>query len=211
MSDEAIREDGEDDMVFKALLLPWLIAAPGKDGLAIRRLEPSEGDLFLAHLHELDFDDFRDRFNGVVNDDWLKSYIERSLAQAIVLGAFDGDHLVAIAELHCEGAGEAGVGESAFSVASSWRRKGIGTLLITALLEAAYENGVHTVIVETGPQNVAMRELARKFGADMHSEDSMSVGRIDVEEGLRRAAERVEKLKPYRFLSVPEEWLALSA
>lgn len=197
-------------MVFKALLLPWLIAAPGKDGLAIRRLEPSEAGLFLDHLHELAFDDFRDRFNGIVSDEWLTGYIARSLEGAIVLGAFHGDHLVAVAELHCMGAAP-GVGESAFSVASSWRRKGIGTLLITALLEAAYEAGVHTVIVETGPQNVAMRELARKFGADMHLEDSMSIGRIPVAEGLRRAEEGVEKLRPYRFLSVPEEWLALSA
>lgn len=197
-------------MVFKALLLPWLIAAPGKDGLAIRRLEPSDAGLFLDHLHELEFDDFRDRFNGIVSDDWLTGYIARSLEGAIVLGAFHGAHLVAVAELHCKGAAP-GVGESAFSVASSWRRKGIGTLLITALLEAAYEAGVNTVIVETGPQNVAMRELARKFGADMHLEDSMSIGRIPVAEGLRRAEEGVEKLRPYRFLSVPEEWLALSA
>lgn len=197
-------------MVFKTLPLPWLIAAPGKEGLAIRRLEPSEAALFLDHLHELAFDDFRDRFNGVVNDSWLVGYIARSLRDAIVLGAFHGDHLVAVAELHCKGAAP-GVGESAFSVASSWRRKGIGTLLITALLEAARESGVHTVIVETGPQNVAMRELARKFGADMHLEDSMSVGRIPVTEGLLRAEKGVDKLRPYRFLSVPEEWLALSA
>lgn len=197
-------------MVFKALLLPWLIAAPGKDGLAIRRLEPSDARHFLDHLHELEFDDFRDRFNGVVSDEWLTGYIARSLEGAIVLGAFHGTHLVAVAELHCKGAAP-GVGESAFSVASSWRRKGIGTLLITALLEAADEAGVHTVIVETGPQNVAMRELARKFGADMHLKDSMSIGRIPVAEGLLRAEEGVEKLRPYRFLSVPEEWLALSA
>jgi Sortase and related acyltransferases len=198
-------------MVFKRLLLPWLIAAPGKDGLAIRRLSPADASLFLQHLHELEFDDFRDRFNGVVNDAWLRGYIDRSLAGAIVLGAFDGDHLVAVAELHRQDGERRGIAESAFSVASAWRRKGIGTLLITALLEAARENGVHTVIVETGPQNVPMRELARKFGADMHIEDNMSVGRINVTEGLRHAEKRVEKLRPYRFLSVPEEWLALSA
>lgn len=195
-------------MVFKALLLPWLIAAPGQDGLAIRRLGADDARLFLDHLHELEFDDFHDRFNGVVNDSWLRGYIARSLDQAIVLGAFHGDHLIAVAELHCEGAGEPGVGESAFSVASAWRRKGVGTLLITALLEAAKENGVHSVIVETGPQNVAMRELARRFGADMHMEDHMSVGRIKVEDGLRHAEERIARLRSYSFLSVPEEWLS---
>ncbi|WP_158285750.1 GNAT family N-acetyltransferase [Pseudohoeflea suaedae] len=198
-------------MVFKVLQLPWHVAAPSQPDLTIRRLEPRDRDTFVAHLHELTFDDFRDRFNGVVSDHWLIDYVEKSLAEAIVLGAFDGGHLVAVSELHCEGGTPDGFGESAFSVASSFRRKGIGTLLITALLEAANENDVHTVIVETGPQNVAMRELARKFGASMHYEDSMSVGQIDVAHGLETAECSIAKFKPIVFQPARVEHLKLTA
>ncbi len=198
-------------MVFRALQLPWHVATPGEPELTIRHLEPRDGDTFVAHLHELNFDDFRDRFNGVVSDHWLLSYVGRSLRDATVLGAFEDGHLIAVAELHCEGGTPDGFGESAFSVASSWRRRGIGTLLITALLEAAKENDVHTVIVETGPQNIAMRELARKFGANMHYEDCMSVGQIEVEQGLRTAERSIAKFRPIVFEPANVEHLRLTA
>lgn len=192
-------------MVFKALQLPWHVAAPGEDELTIRRLEPRDADTFIKHLHELNFDDFRDRFNGVVSDIWLDGYVRRSLQEATALGVYEGNHLIAVAELHCEGDTPDGIGESAFSVVSDWRRRGIGTLLITALLEAAKENGVHTVIVETGPHNMPMRQLARKFGANMHYEDSMSVGQIDVLEGLRTAENSIARFVPVRF-NPAEDW-----
>lgn len=198
-------------MVFRVLQLPWHVAAPGQTELTIRRLEPRDRDTFIAHLHELNFDDFRDRFNGVVSDHWLVNYVEKSLKEAIVLGAFDRGHLVAVSELHCEGGTPKGFGELAFSVASCFRRKGIGTLLITALLEAAKENDVHTVIVETGPQNIAMRELARKFGANMHYEDCMSVGQIDVASGLETAESSIAKFKPIVFQPARVEHLQLTA
>ena len=198
-------------MVFKVLQLPWHVAAPGQSDLTIRRLGPKDCDTFIAHLHELNFDDFRDRFNGVVSDHWLLNYVGKSLKEATVLGAFDGGHLIAVSELHCEGGTPKGYGESAFSVASCWRRKGIGTLLITALLEAARENDVHTVLVETGPQNIAMRELARKFGATMHYEDCMSVGQINVAEGLATAECSIAKFKPIVFEPAGVEHLRLTA
>lgn len=198
-------------MAFKALKLPWYVAAPGQSALTIRRLTPEDCDTFIRHLHELNFDDFRDRFNGVVSESWLLGYARRSLENAIVLGTFSDGRLIAVAELHCEEGTPEGYGESAFSVASDWRRRGVGTFLITALLEAAAENAVHTVIVETGPQNVGMRELARKFGADMHFQDSMSVGRIDVAQGLRTAERSISRFKPAVFAPAAEEHLLLTA
>jgi len=198
-------------MVFKTLELPWHVTSPGENELTIRRLEPRDANTFINHLHELTFDDFRDRFNGVVSDHWLDSYVRRSLKEATVLGVFEANHLVAVAELHCEGDVPDGFGESAFSVVSDLRRKGIGTLLITALLEAAKENGVHTVIVETGPDNLPMRQLARKFGAQMHYEDRLSVGQIDVLEGLRTAEVSVARFRPARFQPAEDRHLKMTA
>lgn len=154
----------------------------------LRYLGPSDAKDFCAHLHELHYEDFRDRFNGLVSDPWLDKYIARSLNEAIVIGAYIGDHLVAVAELHTGGQIVRGEGESAFSVASDWRRKGLGTILLKALLRAASENDISTIIVETGSQNHAMKGLARKFGAKMQFASDQSVGRINVADGLRLAA-----------------------
>lgn len=177
-------------MLFRFLFKPrTTLLAIGAD-VKFKRLGPSDAHLFFAHLHELNFLDFRDRFNGVVSDTWLGGYIARSLNETIVIGAFVGDHLVAVAELHTGGRIECGAGESAFSVASGWRRKGLGTLLIKALLSAATENDISTIIVETGSQNHAMKRLARKFGATMQFAGDQSVGRINVADGLRLAGRR---------------------
>ena len=92
--------------------------------VVLRYLGPSDARDFCAHLHELHYEDFRDRFNGLVSDPWLDKYIARSLNEAIVIGAYVGDHLVAVAELHTGGQIPEHVAESAFSVASDWRRKG---------------------------------------------------------------------------------------
>jgi len=173
--------------------------ALGED-IKLRHLGPADERAFRDHIHELHFEDFRDRFNGLVSDYWLDKYIARSLNEAIVIGAFADDHLVAVAELHTGGRIAPGEGESAFSVASDWRHKGLGTILLKALLRAASENDVATIIVETGAQNHAMKALARRFGARMQFAVDQSIGRINVADGLRLAA---RKLKDRNFPAPP--------
>ncbi|MGJ8569954.1 MAG: GNAT family N-acetyltransferase [Hoeflea sp.] len=162
------------------------------DDIKLRYLGPADAEAFRTHIHDLHFEDFRDRFNGLVSDYWLDKYIARSLNEAIVIGAFADDHLVAVAELHTGGGIESGQGESAFSVASDWRHKGLGTILLKVLLRAASENDVSTIIVETGAQNQAMKALARRFGAKMQFAGEQSIGRINVADGLRLAARKLE-------------------
>lgn len=154
----------------------------------LKYLGPADANAFRDHIHDLHFEDFRDRFNGLVSDSWLDTYIARSLNEAIVVGAFVDDHLVGVAELHTGGRIEPGEGESAFSVASDWRHKGLGTILVKSLLRAASENDVATILVETGAQNHAMKSLARRFGARMQFAEDQSTGRINVADGLRLAA-----------------------
>ncbi|WP_299861590.1 GNAT family N-acetyltransferase [uncultured Hoeflea sp.] len=177
-------------MLFRFLFKPREPQFALDGEIRLRRLGHSDAAIFCVHIHELHYEDFRDRFNGLVSDEWLDKYIDRSLDNAIVIGAFIGDHLVAVAELHAGGYLAEGEGESAFSVASDWRRKGLGTILLKALLKAATENDISTIIVETGPQNHAMKALARKFGAKMRFTGDQSVGRINVAEGLRLAGRR---------------------
>ena len=175
-------------MLFRFLFKPRQPELVIGSDVILRYLGPSDAGDFCAHIHELHFEDFRDRFNGLVSDSWLDKYIARSLNEAIVIGAYIGDHLVAVAELHTGGRITPGEGESAFSVSSDWRKKGLGTILVKAVLRAASENDISTIIVETGSQNHAMKSLARRFGARMQFAIDQSVGRINVADGLRLAA-----------------------
>ena len=175
-------------MLFRFLFKPREPQLAIGSDITLKYLGPDDAADFRMHLHELHFEDFRDRFNGLVSDEWLDTYIARSLREAIVIGAYAGDHLVAVAELHTGGRIEPGEADSAFSVASDWRRKGLGTLLLKALLRAASENDISTIIVQTGAQNHAMKALARKFGAKMQFAVEQSIGRINVADGLRLAA-----------------------
>jgi len=178
-------------MLLKFLLKPREPEFALGDDIKLRYLCPADAEAFRNHIHALHFEDFRDRFNGLVSDYWLDKYIERSLNEAIVIGAFEGDNLVAVAELHTGGKIEPGQGEAAFSVASDWRHKGLGTILLKALLRAASENDISTIIVMTGAQNHAMKALARRFGARMQFAGDQSVGRINVADGLRLAARKL--------------------
>jgi RimJ/RimL family protein N-acetyltransferase len=179
-------------MLLKFLFKPREPQVALGDEIRLRYLGPADASAFRDHIHELHFEDFRDRFNGLVSDEWLDKYIARSLNEAIVIGAFADDHLVAVAELHTGGRIEPGQGESAFSVASDWRHKGLGTILLKALLRAASENDISTIIVMTGSQNHAMKALARRFGAKMQFAGDQSVGRINVADGLRLAGRKLK-------------------
>ncbi|GAB5460104.1 GNAT family N-acetyltransferase [Hoeflea alexandrii] len=187
-------------MLLKFLFKPREPQVALSEDIRLRYLGPADAGAFRDHIHELHFEDFRDRFNGLVSDEWLDKYIARSLNEAIVIGAFADDHLVAVAELHTGGRIEPGQGESAFSVASDWRHKGLGTMLLKALLRAASENDISTIIVMTGSQNHAMKALARRFGAKMQFAGDQSVGRINVADGLRLAG---RKLKSRDFALPP--------
>ncbi len=188
-------------MFFRFLFKPQDFETTLDGAIRLRRLGPGDAAIFRDHIHALHFTDFRDRFNGLASDNWLDKYIARSLDTAICIGAFQDEHLLAVAELHSGSHLPEGEAESAFSVASDWRRKGLGTLLVKALLKAATEAGISTIIIETGPQNHAMKALARRFGAKMRFGGDQSVGRINVAEGLRIAGRR--KSPPPLAIAVP--------
>lgn len=177
-------------MFFRFLFKPRDFETTLDGAIRLRRLGPGDAAIFRDHIHALHFTDFRDRFNGLASDHWLDRYIARSLDTAICIGAFSGDNLLAVAELHSGSHLPEGEAESAFSVASDWRRKGLGSLLLKALLKVATENDISTIHVETGPQNQAMKALARRFGAKMRFGGAQSLGRINVAEGLRLAGRR---------------------
>ena len=151
---------------------------------AVRVLKVSELPLLRDHLLRLDPASRRDRFNGVVDDDFLIKYAAGCGGDGvIVIGYIEDGEVHAAAELHEPQRSADSTPEIAFSVERHLRRQGVGSVLFKALLAEAKRNGYTRLRVTTGAQNDAMRALARKFGTKLsfdHGELSGSIDLVDV-------------------------------
>ncbi len=134
----------------------------------IRRLWPTERDLFTAHLLRLDPTTRRERFGTAVNDTFLENYAATTFGVGGLVYAY-------VEAGKVRGAGElrgledivVQTGEAAFSVETAWRRRGIGEALFSRLITAGRNRGVRTLYMTCLPENAAMRRLARKFEAEL--------------------------------------------
>ncbi len=71
--------------------------------------------------------------------------------------------------------------EIAFSVESSLRRSGVGSILFRKLIAEAQGKGYRSLRITTGSHNEAMRALAHKFGAHLTFRHGESTGSIALE------------------------------
>jgi hypothetical protein len=157
-----------------------LRAKPRQPTTPIRILRQDELSLLRDHLLRLDPASRRDRFHGAVTDDFIKSYVARCFGpKTIVIAYVENDEVHGVAELHEPSAGGE-LPELAVSVEVTFRRRGIGSILFRTLLAEARRAGYKRLRVTTGPQNEAMRALARKFGAHLHFEHGELAGTIDL-------------------------------
>lgn len=151
---------------------------------AVRVLKASELPLLRDHLLRLDPASRRDRFNGVVDNDFLIKYAAGCGGDGvIVIGYIEDGEVHAAAELHEPQRSADSTPEIAFSVERHLRRQGVGSVLFKALVAEAKRNGFTRLRVTTGAQNDAMRALARKFGTKLsfnHGELSGSIDLADV-------------------------------
>ncbi|RDJ22456.1 GNAT family N-acetyltransferase [Bosea caraganae] len=134
----------------------------------IRRLWPAERELFTAHLLRLDALTRRERFGTAVNDDFLANYATTTFGVGGLVYAYIEDGRIrGAAELRGLEDLVAQTGEAAFSVEKAWRRRGIGEALFARLITAARNRGIRTLYMTCLPENAAMRQLARKFEAEL--------------------------------------------
>jgi RimJ/RimL family protein N-acetyltransferase len=153
-------------------------ALPSTD---FRRLWPADRPAFLAHLLRLDSQSRNDRFGGAVSESFLRRYAENAFHHDDVLcGCFIDGALCGAGELRAirSGFGEEGGGtaEAAFSVETPFRRRGIGSALLTRLMRAATNRGVARVQVYCLAHNIAMQALARKVEAELRLEHDTLAG-----------------------------------
>lgn len=151
----------------------------------IRSLEFDEIGAFTSHLLTLERSDRRNRFNGVVTDQFLACYAERSLTQSKVIGAFLGELLIGASELHYDGSGNA---EVAISIERPHQRNGLGYLLLSEVIDCARHSGCERLLLNTNPYNDAMNTLVRKLGGRLSFSSGDVHGVIEIEQNLKSAA-----------------------
>jgi GNAT superfamily N-acetyltransferase len=150
---------------------------------AVRVLKPGEMPLLRDHLLRLDAASRRDRFNGVVDDDFLIKYAGGCAEDGvIVIGYIEDGEVHGAAELHAPMRSVDQTPEVAFSVEQHLRRRGVGSVLFKALLAEAKRHGYKKLRVTTGAQNDAMRALARKFGTRLKFSHGELSGSLDLDE-----------------------------
>lgn len=148
----------------------------------IRQLRPSDLDRFADHLLRLDPESRRDRFNGPINDAWLRAYARRCFSEgATVIGYVAAGQVLASAELHERPELPVPTGEIAFSVERSLQHKGLGSLLFRRLIAHAHALGYTRLQVMTHSDNGAMKALARKFDAKLTFDVGEANGLIELQ------------------------------
>ena len=146
----------------------------------IRELTGSDAALHRDHLHRLDPQGRRERFNGVADDRFITAYSARCFAGRTRVFAWvdGGGEVRGSAELHPPGPGAPA--DIAFSVEPEFRNVGIGTRLFEAVMAAARYSRFPELRITSTAGNRAMRALARKFGARFTAEGGEVTGLIAI-------------------------------
>jgi hypothetical protein len=143
--------------------------------------QQEELPLLRDHLLRLDGASRHDRFNGFMDDEFIERYAAKCADDGTIIIAYMENGIVrGAAELHPPELSDDGVPEIAFSVETSVRRQGVGSILFKRLLSEARWKGYRRLRVTTGAGNEAMRALASKFGAHLVFRHGESTGMIDV-------------------------------
>jgi GNAT superfamily N-acetyltransferase len=144
----------------------------------IRKLKPDEAALFREHLLRLDDESRYDRFNAPTEDLIIEQYARRCFAgPCIVIAWLEAGAVRGAAELHPSDQNK-GQGDSAFSVETEYRRRGVGSALLRELIACARKRKLTSIRITTQPQNIGMQALVLKFGAELSFDDGEMVGVI---------------------------------
>jgi GNAT superfamily N-acetyltransferase len=148
----------------------------------VRTLRRDELKLLRDHLLRLDSASRHDLFHGFLSDGFIERYAERCAGDGTVIIAYIENGVVrGAAELHPPEQSPDAQPEIAFSVESSLRRSGVGSILFRKLIAEARTRGYRSLRITTGSHNEAMRALAHKFGAHLTFRHGESTGSIALE------------------------------
>jgi RimJ/RimL family protein N-acetyltransferase len=158
-----------------------VIAAALADSSVRTLSQQEELPLLRDHLLRLDRNSRHDRFHGFMDDSFIERYAEKCANDGtIVIAFFENGVVRGAAELHPPDQSADSLPEIAFSVETSVRRRGVGSILFRKLIKEARAKGYQSLRITTGAQNDAMRALANKFGAHLTFRYGESTGTIDL-------------------------------
>jgi RimJ/RimL family protein N-acetyltransferase len=158
-----------------------VIAAALADSSVRTLSQQEELPLLRDHLLRLDRNSRHDRFHGFMDDSFIERYAEKCANDGtIVIAFFENGVVRGAAELHPPDQSPDSLPEIAFSVETSVRRRGVGSILFRKLIKEARAKGYQSLRITTGAQNDAMRALASKFGAHLTFRYGESTGTIDL-------------------------------
>jgi GNAT superfamily N-acetyltransferase len=144
----------------------------------IASLAPHQGDLYFEHLLRLDPEARRRRFHEGVQDFHLALHSGAAVSDGrVCLGYMEEGIIRGAAELLTSE--DDGLAEAAFSVEASWREKGVGRLLMAAIIDFARTRGITRFKVACLPENIAMQRLAAQFDAELRREGDNILGVIE--------------------------------
>ena len=158
-----------------------VVAAALADSSVRTLSQQEELPLLRDHLLRLDRASRHDRFHGFMDDSFIEHYAEKCANDGTVVIAFFENGVVrGAAELHPPEQSPDSLPEIAFSVETSVRRRGVGSILFRKLIAVACAKGDTRLRITTAAQSEAMLALASKFGAHLTFRQGESTGTIDL-------------------------------
>jgi GNAT superfamily N-acetyltransferase len=165
----------------------------GEQPGSIVRLNPSDADRYCEHLMRLDQAAREMRFFADVSDFHVALHAGAALSDGrIVIGFVVDDEVHGACELMLRDE-VTRTAEGAFSVEGCWRRHGIGTRLMVAMIEEARRNDIRRIELSCLKSNVPMQCLAAGFTDDLRVEDDTVLAIL----------ERKAEAKPAALVSEP--------
>ena len=148
-------------------------------GSLIRKLWIGEAEIYRDHLLRLDAESRRNRFAGLVSDEFVHGYADLSFGiDAVIHGFFVDGTLRGAAELRPIGLPITHEAEAAFSIEKPWQSHGIGSVLLERTLLAARNRGLKFLHMACLADNKRMQQLARKYEAELSFDFSSVVGEV---------------------------------
>jgi GNAT superfamily N-acetyltransferase len=122
----------------------------------------------------------RQRFNGLVDDGFIKDYVKARVRHCARVHAARFEGIVrGVAELHSLDAGRWRA-EAAFSVEPGWQGLGVGTRLMARLVDDAVASGFTKIVLCCDPLNTRMLSICSRYSDQQVYEEGEYVVTLDL-------------------------------